>query len=210
MTEFPSVVAPNRLKTLLQKIVSVRVPPRVSMDWLESVGYTSSNDRAFPKALEFIGFLDSSRKPTERWTQYLDSRISGSVLADAIRESYSPLYQVYPSAHQQSDDDLRNFFRPRSGAGDTTVSRTLNTFKMLCSLADFDQEQVEESISEDHDTEESTESQQVKSQVSTKSPTPTLHINIQIHIPSDASPEQIDKIFSSMAKHLYNTADDSP
>lgn len=33
---------------------------------------------------------------------------------------------------------------------------------------------------------------------------PSLHIDIQIHIASDASAEQIDKIFESMAKHLYN------
>jgi hypothetical protein len=33
---------------------------------------------------------------------------------------------------------------------------------------------------------------------------PSLHIDIQIHIDSDATPEQIDKIFESMAKHLYN------
>ena len=32
---------------------------------------------------------------------------------------------------------------------------------------------------------------------------PTLHIDIQIHIDSSASAEQIDQIFSSMAKHLY-------
>lgn len=32
---------------------------------------------------------------------------------------------------------------------------------------------------------------------------PNIHLDIQIHIPADASPEQIDQIFSSMAKHLY-------
>lgn len=31
---------------------------------------------------------------------------------------------------------------------------------------------------------------------------PKLHIDIQIHISPDSSPEQIDKIFESMAKHL--------
>ena len=36
-----------------------------------------------------------------------------------------------------------------------------------------------------------------------RSPDPSLHIDIQVHIPSDASPEQIDSIFASMAKHLY-------
>lgn len=34
----------------------------------------------------------------------------------------------------------------------------------------------------------------------------SLHIDIQIHIDSDATPEQIDKIFESMAKHLYRNS----
>ena len=32
---------------------------------------------------------------------------------------------------------------------------------------------------------------------------PELHVDIQIHIDSTASPEQIDQIFASMARHLY-------
>lgn len=32
---------------------------------------------------------------------------------------------------------------------------------------------------------------------------PSLHIDIQIHIDSSASPDQIEQIFASMAKHLY-------
>ena len=36
---------------------------------------------------------------------------------------------------------------------------------------------------------------------------PSVHIDIQIHIDSSASPEQIDQIFSSMARHLYRRED---
>ena len=32
---------------------------------------------------------------------------------------------------------------------------------------------------------------------------PTVHLDIQIHIPADAAPDQIDQIFASMARHLY-------
>lgn len=32
---------------------------------------------------------------------------------------------------------------------------------------------------------------------------PNVHLDIQIHIPVGASPDQIDHIFASMAKHLY-------
>jgi len=34
-------------------------------------------------------------------------------------------------------------------------------------------------------------------------PTPGLNINLEIHISADATPDQIDKIFESMAKHIY-------
>lgn len=38
-----------------------------------------------------------------------------------------------------------------------------------------------------------------------QSQSPSLHIDIQIHLASDATPDQIDQIFASMAKHLYRT-----
>jgi hypothetical protein len=34
-------------------------------------------------------------------------------------------------------------------------------------------------------------------------PRPNLHIDVQIHIAADATKEQIDQVFASMAKHLY-------
>lgn len=34
-------------------------------------------------------------------------------------------------------------------------------------------------------------------------PDPSLHIDVQIHIDANATPEQIDQIFASMSKHLY-------
>jgi len=33
---------------------------------------------------------------------------------------------------------------------------------------------------------------------------PSLHVDVQIHIPPEATQEQIDHIFASMAKHLYH------
>ena len=38
---------------------------------------------------------------------------------------------------------------------------------------------------------------------------PTLNINVQIHTPSDATPDQIEKIFKSMARHLYQRQDEA-
>jgi hypothetical protein len=32
---------------------------------------------------------------------------------------------------------------------------------------------------------------------------PGININLQVHISADATPDQIDQIFASMAKHIY-------
>lgn len=37
---------------------------------------------------------------------------------------------------------------------------------------------------------------------------PGIHLDIQIHVPADASAEQIDAIFRSMAKHIYGRETD--
>lgn len=39
--------------------------------------------------------------------------------------------------------------------------------------------------------------------ISTKKSMPDLNINIQIHISSDATPDQIEEIFKAMSKHIY-------
>ncbi len=35
-------------------------------------------------------------------------------------------------------------------------------------------------------------------------PNPEVHVNVQVHIAADATNEQIEKIFESMGKHLFN------
>jgi glycine cleavage system regulatory protein len=37
-----------------------------------------------------------------------------------------------------------------------------------------------------------------------KANSPNIHLDIQIHIPVDASADQIEQIFASMAKYLYS------
>jgi len=132
------------------------------------------------------------------------------VLAAAIRQGYSALYDGHPEAHQCSDEDLKNFFTVHSTAGEQAITRTVKTFQTLCSMADF-------SSSSDNGSRTVKNRQAQVSDVSEplvarpqniESPAPTLHIDFQVHIAADAPPEQIDKIFESMAKHLYNKVAD--
>ena len=50
---------------------------------------------------------------------------------------------------------------------------------------------------------ETTEPSEINGNAPVQSKRPALHIDIQVHIDPTSSPEQIDQIFASMARHLY-------
>ena len=204
MTDYPYAAVPKKLRTFLDDIIRLGVPDQATLNWLKTVGYTSSNDPTILKVLEFIGFVDNTRKPTDKWRKFRDSSKSGMVLATAIMEGYSSLYQIYPNAHQSSDDDLKNFFRARTEAGEQAVRRTVNSFKTMCELADFSEIREGEVVQKDQAAAEPAANQPKQPQIDGQIFPSRLNIDIHIHLSSDANKKQIDQMFASMAKHLYN------
>ncbi len=204
MADFPYAAVPSKLSTLLEKIQTVGVPTRADTSWLKTHGFKSSNDPSALRVLEFIGFIDLTKQPTDRWKNYRHKGKSNRVLGAAIKQGYSVLYEDFPEAHQSSDDDLENFFRVHSTAGDQAISRTVKTFQALCSLADFSAAKENGATTGENGNRTASPVQPLVAQPQEiDSPAPALHIDFQVHIAADAPPEQIDKIFESMAKHLY-------
>jgi hypothetical protein len=58
--------------------------------------------------------------------------------------------------------------------------------------------------------EEQTDEKPKRQPVTHSAAFPSLHIDVQIHIASDASADQIDKIFESMAKHFQTAKVNTP
>lgn len=206
MTRFPYAKAPKKLESFLRDIQRFGKPEKASNKWLKSSGYTSSNDASMLSVLQFIGFLDSSRIPTDAWQSYRDQSKSKHVLANSILHGYSMLFEHSPAAETLSREELTNFFRGKTSLGDSAIERMVSTFQVLCSLADFSVTSANGAGTSSNGKATSTGegTPLVAPPQSIESPTPTLHIDFQVHIAADAPPEQIDKIFESMAKHLYN------
>ena len=215
MADFPCIGdAAKRIGKFFPKIQGLNVPTSATVNWLPNIGGFSSNkDRPLIKILKFIGFITNSNKPTDRWRDYRDKSQSDIVMAEGIKEGYSALFEHYRDAYRRDDNDLQNFFSRHSDAGEQEVTDTVATFKVLCSLADFgqedddtpeDQKEVDSVESPTPATEPDPNDDQGKSSQADPTFSPELNINIQIHISSDAEPNQIDKIFESMAKHLFN------
>lgn len=203
MADYPYTTVPGRLKILLSKMKEVGVPSKATQQWLKSIGFKSSNDRSLLNILRFIGFIDSSQTPTEIWRSYRGAQ-HGQVLANAIRQGYSELFSVYPDAHARATTEITHVVSTSSSAGKQAISKTVRTFQNLCAEADFSATgkvspaPVQTGVGSTIPLAATTEPLAVSGAVA-----PSLHIDIQVHISPDAKPEQIDKIFESMAKHIY-------
>lgn len=205
MADFPYAAVPSKLESLLDKIKTVGIPEKATKTWLHSIGLKSSNDRSLLPIVEFIGLVDSSRHPTNSWSEFRQGSKSQTVLAAAIKRGYASLYNVHADAHLRSEEELKDFFKAHSTAGEQAIMRTVKTFQVLCSLADFNSPSANGASASQSGNGTSVDSSGplVAPPQNIESPVPALHIDVQVHISAEASESQIDKIFESMAKHLY-------
>lgn len=194
---------PGKIPALMAKIKDVGVPSKVTINYLKTIGFTSSNDASLIGVLRLIGFIDASGTTTSRWQAYRGPK-GKTALGEAIKEGYSELYSVYPDAHARSNTELEQVFSMSSKAGKQTISKIVSTFKNLASQADFGNSPSGEEVHvETTPLHKPVAGGQTGQATGGGVMTPSLHIDMQIHIAPEASSDQIDQIFASMAKHLY-------
>lgn len=202
MVDYAYTTVTGKIKPLLDKIRKAGVPPKVTVAWLKSLGFTSSNDATLAGVIRFIGFVDASGIPTSAWTAYRGAN-HRAVLGEAIRQGYADLFALYPDANTRSNAELTHVFNTSSTAGAQVISKTVQTFKALVDEADFSNAAAPiETAMASGPLHTPAASAPPISKVSEAS-APEVHIDIQIHISPESTSEQIEKIFESMAKHLY-------
>lgn len=202
MGDFTYTTVPGKIKPLLEKIRQVGVPPKASVQWLKSIGYKSSNDTTLLGILKTVGLADPSGVPTPVWAQFRGAH-HRKVLGEAIRSGYAELFAVYPDAWQRSNTDLEHVFSTSSSAGKQVIAKTVATFKTLCECAEFSEQTALSMPSGPIHTPIASQPASPMQHNASANHSPSVHIDIQIHISPEASADQIDQIFKSMAKHLY-------
>jgi hypothetical protein len=209
MPEYAYTTVTGKIKPLFDKIRTVGVPQKVTQPWLKTVGFTSSNDGTLIGVLKFIGFIDQSGIPTARWSSFRGATHK-VVLGEAIRQGYAELYAVYPDAHSRSNTDLQHVFSTSSSAGQQVVNKTVQTFKALVDEAEFPASAAATETVMHTGPLHTPAAPQATPAAAPQMPSggPAVHIDIQIHISPESTAAQIDKIFESMAKHLYGRKGD--
>ena len=136
--DYPYVLNNGKIGTVFDKIATAAKPERFSYDFLEKLGFTSTNDRAFVSLLRRLGFLTESNQPNSYYDDLRDKIRRPIVIATKIKELYRELYAIDESIHKASDAELKAAISRVTGKDEQTVNRVFNTFKGLISQANFE------------------------------------------------------------------------
>jgi hypothetical protein len=208
MASFPYMSNPSRVKEFIQAIPGMGIPGKVTMQFIESVGYKSSNDRPILTILKTLGFIDSAGVPTETWRNYRNKSQSGAVMAAALRTTYKGLFTTFPDANRKDNEALRNYFSSHTTVGEGALKYMVSTFKSLVELADFGAAPLEPVDQDDGDEDQEGELPAPRRDrtkfMGTGGGGVTININIQLQIPDTDKAETYDNFFAALKKHLLS------
>lgn len=130
---------PGSIPAYFDAMLNAEAPDRFSTRFLESLDFTSSNDRLFIGVLRELGFIDADGVPKQRYYEFLDRSRSAKVVAEGVREAYSDLFAVNKEAEKLSIEDVKNKLRTlyKGAKKDNVIARIASTFAALCEYADF-------------------------------------------------------------------------
>jgi hypothetical protein len=136
-TNVPYMLSVKNLIEILTKMQNAGVPEAFGHDFLRDLGFTSSSDRGVIKVLKYLGMLDASGKPQASYREFTNHTKSKYVLADRLRSVFDDLYLTDKNAHDKTAEELKGWFKSKTGSGDAVAKKIATTFKSLASFADF-------------------------------------------------------------------------
>jgi len=192
------------LAKMLESIKTAGVPERVTVEFLKTLGFKSSNDRPIISILKGIGFLDVNGKPTEQYKAYR-SHDGARTLASAVRNAYADIFLANTKAQSLPLDKLKGIIASKTSKGEASVERIARTFQVLAKAADWSAPTVTSQGSAEPgqkeqgvpiDTPPSDDSSMLRGK------TPSFHYNLEIHLPTTTDITVYNAIFKSLKDNL--------
>lgn len=214
----------KNLKSILQAVQSAQAPDKFSGRFLETLGFSSSNDRLLIGVLRDLGFLDTDGKPRERYFRYLDQSQAPKVMAEAVRESYADLFAIRNDAEKLPKAEVINKVKTLSqgSLSESVLEKFALTFSALVAISDFSEAPRRAPIdigpampqtkdqkpqeNQDGPMEELGKLPPLAARQPTSHPHSFggLHYNIQIILPATRDAAIYDAIFRSLKEHLID------
>jgi hypothetical protein len=199
--KYPYILNTGRLKSFVEKIPKIGTPAKINTSTLPTLGFKSTNDRPIASILQFIDFIDSNGVPNQNYKDFRDSSKARTVMASTIRKAYSELFDLYPDAYEKDNQSLKDFFAPTTEAGEQVIQRTVDTFKTLCSFADFKAMPSEGKVREEEGK------GKAEGEGKPSAPMPagvTINLNIQLALPATEDAKVYENIFKALRDNLLS------
>lgn len=81
MTDYPYMMSNNKIQPIITKIQQAARPAKFTLDFLRTLGFTSTNDRAFIPLAKKMGFLMDDGTPTLLYDQLKDPHFNGESIS---------------------------------------------------------------------------------------------------------------------------------
>lgn len=196
------ILPTNRIPDLFTKIRDGQAPEAFTQQLLKDWGFKSTNDRPFIQLLKALGFLSSDGKPTQRYHDYRDHSRSKTVMAQALRDSYSDIFLIKERPSTADRAAIEGKFKSFHNASDNVAGLMTKTFMALLPLADFSAGSVPKQIEKQEEQKGDSSDAAGKPAIKFGSGS-GLHYNIQIHLPATKDVEVYNAIFKSLREHLF-------
>jgi len=162
--------------------------------------------------LRDVKIIDAEGKTGERAKQWRDDTRYPDVCREIFQELYPQELRAAVTDTTQRDD-AENWFANDTGTGEAAAGRMAQFYMLLLEADPTKQTEKPKKIPKvSAKAEKKVISSTTQQQLLTTHPLhslpqhfegPGIHINLEVHISADSTPEQIDAIFASMAKHIY-------
>lgn len=217
---------PSKLWWQLREKFKTSIPTTISPEYIATalnVKESSARANVMP-ALIKLGFIDDNFKPKDRVYEWRDDDKYSKVCIEIIEEIYPEELREALPGPKPSKDEVMRWFANKTKVGENAARKMAIMYETLCEA----KVQKGEELLKTNDKKSKSRTRKglkkpiAKEKIKTIDSekelhekginrifNPSLHIDIQIHISPDSSSDQIDKIFSSMSKHIFNKGIDT-
>src|SRR5688500_4810691 len=101
-------VKPGSIPAYFDTMLNAEAPERFTYKFLENLEFKSTNDRLFVGILKDLGFIDQDGVPKQRYFEFLDKSQAPKIVAEAIKESYSSLFNINKEANKLTAEEVKN------------------------------------------------------------------------------------------------------
>jgi hypothetical protein len=197
----------GQLTNVFKKLRDGQAPDQFTLQHLKDLGFITSNYRAVIPLLKALGFLDADGRPTNVYHEYRSEAQNRRVMAEALRRAYGDIFVLKAKPTEKDRDLIQGKFKSVHNASENAAKLMANTFFALMALADMAAESASPAKKQPEKEPPEKKPEEVEEEPGgwkAKNTPPTLHYNIQIHLPATKDVEVFNAIFKSLKEHLLD------